>query len=154
MSRSQGVLFHNTANGKVGYHEEGDEKNDGKYEGGIENRLPNGQGTFTFPNSTQIYVGTFKDGLREGKGTYTWSDGGKYEGEYRNNIRNGKGKRTTPDGSIGEGEFHDGDLWNGTIMDKDGDIISKIARGVEVNLLSTEEYSYIEWKENETTART
>ena len=26
MYRSQGVLFHNTANGKVGYHEEGDEK--------------------------------------------------------------------------------------------------------------------------------
>ena len=40
MSRSQGVLFHNTANGKVGYHEEGDEKNDGKYEGEIENGLP------------------------------------------------------------------------------------------------------------------
>ena len=154
MSRSQGVLFHNTTNGKVGYHEEGDEKNDGKYEGEIKNGLPNGQGTFTFPNSTQIYVGTFKDGLREGKGTYTWSDGGKYEGEYRNNRRNGKGKRTTPDGSIGEGEFHDGDLWNGTIMDKDGDIISKIANGVEVNLLSTEVYSYIEWKENETTTRT
>ena len=30
MSRSQGVLFHTTANGKVEYHEEGDEKNDGK----------------------------------------------------------------------------------------------------------------------------
>ena len=29
MSKSQGVLFHNTANGQVGYHEEGDEKNDG-----------------------------------------------------------------------------------------------------------------------------
>ncbi len=67
MPRSQGVLFHNTANGKVGYHEEGDEKNDGKYEGEIEKGLPNGQGTFTFPNSTQIYVGTFKDGLREVK---------------------------------------------------------------------------------------
>ena len=154
MSRSQGVLFHNNINGKAGYHEEGDKKNDGKYDGEIENGLPNGQGTFTFPNSTQIYVGTLKDGLREGKGTYTWSDGGKYEGEYRNNRRNGKGKRTTPDGSIGEGEFHDGDLWNGTIMDKDGDIISKIANGSEVNLLSTEVYSYIEWKENETTTRT
>ena len=35
-------------------------------------------------------------------------------------------------------------------MDKDGDIISKIANGVEVNLLSTEIYSYVEWKENET----
>ena len=44
MSRSQGVLFHNTTNGKVGYHEEGDEKNDGKYEGEIENGLPNGLG--------------------------------------------------------------------------------------------------------------
>ena len=39
-------------------------------------------------------------------------------------------------------------------MDKDGDIISKIANGVEVNLLSTEVYSDIKWKENETTTRT
>ena len=39
-------------------------------------------------------------------------------------------------------------------MDIDGDIILKIANVVEVNLLSTEVYSYIEWKENETTTRT
>ena len=39
-------------------------------------------------------------------------------------------------------------------MDKDGDIISKIANGVELNLLTTEVYSSIEWKENETTTRT
>ena len=42
MSISQGVLFHNTTNGQVGYHEEGDEINDGKYEVEIENGLPNG----------------------------------------------------------------------------------------------------------------
>ena len=38
--------------------------------------------------------------------------------------------------------------------DKDGDIISKIANGVELNLLTTEVYSYIEWKENKTTTLT
>ena len=60
MPRSQRVLFHNTANGKVGYHKEGDEKNDVKYEGEIENELPNAQGTFTCPNSTQILLGLSK----------------------------------------------------------------------------------------------
>ena len=48
----------------------------------------------------------------------------------------------------------EGLLWNGTIMDEDGNIISKIANGVEVNILPTAVYSHIEWKENETTTRT
>ena len=52
MSRSQGVLFHNTANGKVGYHEEGDEKNDGKYEGEYRNNRRNGKGKRTTPDGS------------------------------------------------------------------------------------------------------
>ena len=60
---------------------------------------------------------------------------------------------TNFEGEKYEGEWKEGLLWNGTIMDEDGNIISKIANGIEVNILPTEVYSHIEWKENETATR-
>ena len=136
LSSSQGVLFFKKVNGELGYHENGDEDKDRKYEGKIENGLPNGHGKYTFPQVTQNYVGGFKDGLRSGFGTYTWSDhspngGGKYEGEYENNRRNGKGKRTFLNGYVQEGEFKNNEFWNGTLKDKDGNIISNYVNGEE-----------------------
>jgi|TARA_B100001964_G_C13810543_1_gene412848 hypothetical protein len=131
MSKVQGVLFHNTKDGKRGFNEDGDEKEDCKYEGEIENGLPNGQGKYTFPERTQNYVGGFIDGLRSGVGTFTWSNGGMYEGKYENNRRNGKGKRTLPSGGIQEGEFKNNEFWSGTIKDKDGNIISNYVNGEE-----------------------
>ena len=59
-----------------------------------------------------------------------------------------QGTLISPDGEKHIGEWKNGLLWNGTIMDEDGNIISKIANGIEENLLSTEVYSHIEWKEN------
>ena len=65
-----------------------------------------------------------------------------------------QGTLISPDGEKYIGEWKNGLLWNGTIMDEDGNIISKIANGVEVSLLPTEAYSHIEWKENDTITRT
>ena len=65
-----------------------------------------------------------------------------------------QGILTNYEGEKYEGEWKEGLLWNGTIMDEDGNIISKIADGVEVSLLPTEAYSHIEWKENDTITRT
>ena len=59
MSNSNGILFRYTINCKVGYHEIGDEKMTENMKVKL-NRLPNGQGKFTFPQSTQKYVGAFK----------------------------------------------------------------------------------------------
>ena len=59
-----------------------------------------------------------------------------------------QGTLISPDGEKYIGEWKNGLLWNGTIFDEDGNIISKIANGVEENLLSTEVYTHIEWKEN------
>ena len=60
MSTSQGVIFlkKKDVNGESKWFEDGDEENDGKYVGKIENGKPNGHGTLTSP------------------------DGDKYEGEY------------------------------------------------------------------------
>jgi hypothetical protein len=51
-------------------------------------------------------VGEFKDDLRNGQGTMTLPDGGKYVGEYKN-----------------------GEVWNGMIYDKNGKIIVKFVNG-------------------------
>ena len=64
-----------------------------------------------------------------------------------------QGTLISPDGEKYIGEWKNGLLWNGTIMDGDGNIISKIANGIEVSILHTEVYSHIEWKENETATR-
>ena len=39
----------------------------------------------------------------EGQGTYVWDSGEVYVGEYRNNVRHGKGTMTYSDGSIFDG---------------------------------------------------
>ena len=40
------------------------------------------------------YVGEFRDGKLNGKGTYFYSNGDKYVGEIRDNKRNGQGTAT------------------------------------------------------------
>ena len=51
-----------------------------KYVGDWKDGKRNGQGTYTFPDGMK-YVGEFKDSKRNGQGTYTWPDGRKYDGE-------------------------------------------------------------------------
>jgi len=55
------VLFFINRNWKVGWFEDGDEKNDGKYMGEIKNGKPNGHGTHTYSNG-ETYVGKWKGG--------------------------------------------------------------------------------------------
>ena len=59
-----------------------------------------------------MYVGEFKDGLKNGHGTFTSLDGDKYEGEWVNGKRNGQGTLILPLGKLGwsnyVGEFKDG----------------------------------------------
>ena len=50
MSSSKGVLFLRNENGEPKWFENGDENNDGKYIGEIENGKPNGTGSITFPD--------------------------------------------------------------------------------------------------------
>ena len=108
MSSSQGVIFlkKKNVNGESKWVEDGDEENDGKYVGEIENGKPNGQGTYTSPVGG-TFIGEWKDGKRNGQGTFTWSDGEKYVGEWK-----------------------DGEMWNGTQYDKDGNIKYKWVNGI------------------------
>ena len=59
------------------------------YKGEFRNGMFNGKGTFTFQDGEK-YVGDFIDGTYNGQGTLT-VNGGKYNGEFKDGYRNGKG---------------------------------------------------------------
>ena len=44
--------------------------------------LPNGKGIETWSDGRK-YIGKYKDGLFNGQGTMTWADGKRYVGEYK-----------------------------------------------------------------------
>ena len=131
------------------------------YEGDVDkDGIPNGKGTFTNNNNGDTYTGEVKNGAPGGKGKVafgddggviegTWDkDGGKgtytnektgdeYKGEFAfengedgpeiNPVGTGKGSYTDPEtGITREGTFVDGDLVDGTISNKDGEIVRGI----------------------------
>ncbi len=55
--------------------------------------------------------------------------GGKYVGGWKNGLRNGKGTTTYSSGTKYEGDWKDGGMWNGTLYDKNGKILHKIVNG-------------------------
>jgi hypothetical protein len=155
---SWGVLYFGFRNGNVRYDtekweglESKDNKDFWKYEGEINNVVPNGHGKSTLYNGEK-YEGKWSNGWMNGKGTYTWNDGRKYVGEYKsgkrdgqgtmttldgtkyvggwkNGKRNGQGTFTLLDGTMYVGEYKDGFPWNGIIYDKDGNIEQKFMNG-------------------------
>ena len=62
----------------------------GKYIGTFKNGLREGKGIFYFNNGDR-YEGDWKNDKREGKGIYYYNDGDRYEGNYRNDKQEGKG---------------------------------------------------------------
>jgi hypothetical protein len=90
MSSSQGILFFRKENGELGYFENGDEDKDRKYVGEIENGLPNGQGTYTWSDGVK-YEGGWKDGEKHGQGTHIFPDRYMYVGEHKDGERHGQG---------------------------------------------------------------
>ena len=75
------------------------------------------------------YVGEYKDGIPNGQGTITWSDGRKYVGEFKDGKKHGQGTYTWSDGGKYVGEFKDGEFWNGTEYDKNGKFLYKLVNG-------------------------
>ena len=53
----------------------------------------------------------------------------KFEGQVKNGIPNGQGTVTSSDGSKYVGEYKDGKTWNGTGYDKNGNIIRTWVNG-------------------------
>ena len=122
-----GVLFRPTMYGE--WSEYGDEKKDGKYLGGVNNGLPNEQGTFTINNGVK-YVGEWKGGKRHGQGTLTLPDGEKYEGEWQDGEKHGQGTETLIGGGMYVGDYKNGlQDGNGIFYDKNGKITYRVVNG-------------------------
>ncbi len=83
----------------------GDIETHPKYQGEVENGVPNGLGILIDPDGIK-YVGEWIHRWKNGQGTFTWSDGGEYVGSWKNGTR-----------------------WNGTFYDKNGNIIYKYVNG-------------------------
>ena len=69
--------------------------------------LPVKVDTYTSPAGGK-YVGKFKDGKKNGQGTFTYHEGQKYVGRWKDDKRNGQGTTTSPRGYKNEGEWKDG----------------------------------------------
>jgi hypothetical protein len=80
-----------------------------KYAGEFKDGNRDGQGTYTDAKGDQ-YVGGFKKNKFHGQGTYTTTKGDKYIGEYLDGERNGQGTATFEFGGEYAGEWKDGKL--------------------------------------------
>ncbi len=107
--KEEGILFREKSyfkfiKGGKKWFKSGDEKTMLKFEGEIENGVPNGQGIETFIDGFK-YVGKFKDGEKHGQGTETFIDGFKYVGEFKKGKYSGQGNLTYTNGDKYVGEF-------------------------------------------------
>lgn len=66
------------------------------------------------------YEGEWENGVKQGKGTYTFASGDIFEGNYVDNKRHGPGKLSKVDGEIREENWKEDKLVNfNTIKEKD-----------------------------------
>jgi hypothetical protein len=87
--------------------------------GSCGNGFAQGHGTLIWQQNGQTtdrFVGEYRDGRRTGRGVYTWSNGERYEGDYRDDRRTGRGIYTWPNGDRYEGGFRDSHLHGRGVM--------------------------------------
>ena len=90
---------HNTWNDCIGSVAQ----NGTAYVGEFKNGLYNGKGTFTYSDGA-TYRGEFLNGKESGMGEFNcWEHGSNYKGEFRNGEKHGFGVYKYPDGVIYEG---------------------------------------------------
>ena len=58
--------------------------------------------------TTSSRTGTFWNGVREGEGTISFSDGSEYVGNWKDNKMHGQGTRRFPNGNVYNGTYREG----------------------------------------------
>lgn len=94
-----------------------------KYTGNWEDNYQSGFGTHIWLEGSgdnkllrNRYVGYWKLGLRNGQGTFYYSNGSKYEGEWKDNLKHGYGVFTFEDGTTYNGPFENDRMVNRTLQ--------------------------------------
>ena len=91
------------------------------YKGEMVNGVREGKGTYTFSNG-DIYEGYWKNNKMEGKGVYNFKDGDKYDGDWVGGKKEGQGTYCFSDGAKYEGNFVQGKMeGKGVFSYKNGD---------------------------------
>jgi len=84
----------------------------GTYFGQIQNNDPHGYGRIDYVAGDKYkrasFVGYFKNGRKDGIGTYIWNDGGEFHGLFVSGKRQGPGVDTFKSGDIYKGNWKDG----------------------------------------------
>jgi hypothetical protein len=75
-----------------------------RYQGEVKNGLRDGFGTYTSTEGI-IYEGNWSNGLKHGNGKMTIKENMMYDGDWREGIKHGAGRIKWPSGNI-----YDGDL--------------------------------------------
>ncbi|TNV82428.1 hypothetical protein FGO68_gene4340 [Halteria grandinella] len=82
--------------------------NGDRYEGDFKDGKRNGAGTYWHAASRDVYDGNWLNNQESGSGVLKFGDGGLYEGEFSEGKFHGKGNYTYPDGRRYEGEWAGG----------------------------------------------
>lgn len=88
--------------------------NNGKYTGAFRNGKREGNGTFTAKNG-DVYKGEWKDDKENGQGTLNYANGDTYSGNYESGVRSGKGTFTWKSTN----DTYNGD-WSSDVMNGEG----------------------------------
>lgn len=87
----------------------------------IKGNCKNGKGTYVYPSGAK-YNGNFKNGKIHGQGMLIFSNGNRYVGQWKNQYRHGKGKMTFANGDVYKGNFYQSKFTGkGTMTFKAGD---------------------------------
>ena len=144
---SDGVSFEwsgSSKNGKAnGYGVATKYKNgkfESKYEGLYKNGIREGKGKFTYADGS-VKTGVFVKGQLTGNGTMTTNDGHSYDGEFINYRMHGKGTMHYANGATFVGIMTDNVPYTGKFTNYDG-VVTFIQKGVPVEQIQESKSKY------------
>lgn len=111
-----------------------------KYEGSYKNGIREGKGKFTHADGS-VKVGTFVNGQLTGMGTMTTEDGHSYKGEFINYQMHGKGTLHYANGATFAGVMTDDAPYTGKFTNYDGQV-TFIQKGMPVEHILESKSNY------------
>ena len=79
-----------------------------------------------------MYIDELKDGIIDGRGTFSYSNGNKYVGQWIAGKKDGQGTYTFFDGRKQSGQYKADEYWNIIMYDSVGNITRKWVNGKEI----------------------
>ncbi|MDR2778075.1 MAG: hypothetical protein LBB13_01025 [Rickettsiales bacterium] len=108
------------------------------YEGTFKKGMKDGRGKMFYANG-DFFEGDWKNDVISGKGTYIWKNGEYYKGSLKNGARDGKGKMFYSNDEIYDGNWkYDVRSGKGRTIAKDGSVHSDLWHDGEIKKIKTQ----------------